>query len=46
MGWVGVIVGALPGWSYGSVNSDARFAERFRVEVLRHRAEIERLAGH
>ena len=27
MGWVAVVVGALPGWSYGSVDGDSRFAE-------------------
>jgi hypothetical protein len=46
MGWVAVVVGALPGWSYGSVDGDSRFAERFRLAVIRRRADIERLVGH
>ena len=45
MGWAAVVVGALPGWSYGSVDGDARFAERFRLAVIRRRADIERLLG-
>ena len=45
MGWVAVVVGALPGWSYGSVDGDPRFAERFRLAVIRSRANIERLVG-
>lgn len=45
MGWVAVMAGALPGWSYGSVDQDARFAERFRVEVVHRRADIERLVS-
>ena len=44
MGWVAVVVGALPGWSYGSVYNDSRFAERFRLAVMERRAEIDRLA--
>ena len=45
MGWIAVVVGALPGWSYGSVEGDSRFAERFRLAVIRRRAEINRLAA-
>lgn len=45
MGWAAVIVGALPGWAYGSAERDSRFAERFKVAVMRRRAEIERLVG-
>jgi hypothetical protein len=45
MGWVAVVVGALPGWSYGSVDRDSRFAERFRLAVIARRGDIERLVG-
>lgn len=45
MGWAAVAVGALPGWAYGSVDSDSRFAERFKVAVLRRRDDIARLVG-
>jgi hypothetical protein len=43
MGWGAVVVGALPGWSYGSMESDSRFVERFRLAVMRQRAEIAQL---
>ena len=43
MGWVAVVVGTLPGWSHGSADTDSRFAERFRLAVIRRRADIERL---
>lgn len=43
MGWAGVIVGILPGWSYGSAHDDSRFHQRFRLEVIKHQPEIERL---
>lgn len=43
MGWAAVVVGVLPGWSYGSIEGDSRFADRFRLAVLRRRADIERL---
>jgi len=46
IGWVAILVGALPGWSYGSVDGDSRFAERFRLAVIARRADIERLVGH
>jgi hypothetical protein len=45
MGWGAVVVGALPGWSYGSVENDSRFAERFRLAVIRRRAEIAQLVA-
>lgn len=45
MGWVAVVVGTLPGWSHGSADTDSRFAERFRLAVIRRRADIERLVG-
>jgi len=45
MGWVAVLVGALPGWSYGSADRDSRFAERFRLAVIARRGDIERLVG-
>ncbi len=43
MGWVAVPLGLLPGWSHGEMRSDRRYAELFRLEIIRHRAEIERL---
>ena len=46
MGWVAVVVGALPGWSYGSVDGDSRFAERFRLATIARRGDIERVVGH
>ncbi|HEY3132234.1 MAG TPA: hypothetical protein VGL91_22455 [Acidobacteriota bacterium] len=45
MGWIAVVVGALPGWSHGSVDGDSRFAARFRLAVIRRHADIERLVG-
>jgi len=45
MGWAAVFIGALPGWAYGDVRGDSRYRERFRLEVIRHRREIEQLAG-
>ena len=47
MGWVASIVGLLPGWGYGSsAENDSRFLERFRLEVIRRREDIDRLLGH
>ena len=46
MGWVAVVIGALPGWSYGESSSDARFAERFRLAAIRRRSDIDRLLAH
>ncbi|HUQ99051.1 MAG TPA: hypothetical protein VM166_06315 [Gemmatimonadaceae bacterium] len=43
MGWAALFMGALPGWSYRSVESDSRFTERFRLAVIARRADIERL---
>jgi hypothetical protein len=43
MGWAGVALGALPGWGWGSVERDSRYAERFRLAVVRRRADIDRL---
>jgi len=43
MGWAGVIMGILPGWSYGSCRNDTRFRQRLRLEVIRHQSDIERL---
>jgi hypothetical protein len=43
MGWAAVFVGILPDWSHGSPRRDSRFYQRFRLEILRHRSEIERL---
>jgi hypothetical protein len=45
MGWAAVVVGAMPGWAYGAVESDPRFADRFKLAVVRRRADIERLVG-
>ena len=45
MGWAAVAVGAMPGWAWGSVDTDTRFAERFKVAVLRRRDDIQRLVG-
>ena len=46
MGWAAVIMGILPGWSHGSPRNDSRFYQRFRLEVIRHQSEIERLIRH
>lgn len=46
MGWAAVPIGALPGWAHGSARQDGRYAERLRVEILRHRDEIVQMAGH
>jgi hypothetical protein len=45
MGWAAVPLGALPGWSHGPMRKDRRYAELFRLEIIRRRAEIERLVG-
>jgi hypothetical protein len=45
MGWLAVPLGAMPGWSHGSAREDGRYAERFRVEILRHREQIEQIAA-
>jgi hypothetical protein len=45
MGWAALAIGALPGWSWGSPDRDARYRERFRLEVIRHQAEIRRLVA-
>jgi len=45
MGWAAVPLGALPDWSYGPMREDRRYAELFRLEIIRRRAEIERLVG-
>ena len=45
MGWAAVPLGMLPGWSHGSPPEDSRFRERFRLEILRRRADIDRLAA-
>ncbi len=44
MGLAAVPLGALPGWSHGSAREDTRYRVRFRLEVIRRRGEIERLA--
>ena len=43
MGWAAVPLGLLPGWSHGSLQNDSRFRERFRLNLLRRRADIDRL---
>jgi hypothetical protein len=45
MGWAAVPLGALPRWSHGPMRKDRRYAELFRLEIIRRRAEIERLVG-
>jgi hypothetical protein len=45
MGWAAVPLGMLPGWSHGSLREDPRFRERFRLNILRRRADIDRLAA-
>ena len=46
LGWGAILVGALPGWSYGPVGDDSRFAERFRLAVVQRRADIDHLVQH
>jgi hypothetical protein len=46
MGWAAVIMGILPGWSHGSPRNDSRFYQRFRLAVISHQSEIERLIQH
>lgn len=43
MGWFAIPLGFLPGWSHGDMEDDSRYRERFRLSILRRRAEIERL---
>ncbi len=45
MGWAAVPLGMLPGWSHGSLSEDSRFRERFRLNILRRRADITRLVA-
>jgi hypothetical protein len=45
MGWGAVPLGALPGWSHGPMRTDRRYAELFRLAIIRRRGEIERLVG-
>jgi hypothetical protein len=45
MGWAAVIMGAMPGWSYGSSRNDSRYPVHFRLEVIQHESEIESLAS-
>jgi len=45
MGWAVVPLGAVPGWSHGSLREDDRYAERFRIEIFRQRARIAELAA-
>jgi hypothetical protein len=45
MGWVAVPMGLLPGWSYGEVKDDERFAQRFRLAVLERANEIHALVS-
>lgn len=44
MGWFAALAGLRPGWGFGDVQNDERYRQRFRLAVLQHRAEIERLA--
>jgi hypothetical protein len=43
IGWASLLVGALPGWSWGDIRRDSAYHQMLRLEVIRHRAEIERL---
>ena len=43
MGWAALVFGAMPGWSWGRGGDDVRYGERLRLEVVRHRAEIDQL---
>ncbi len=45
MGWAAVVVGAMPGWAYGSVDTDSRFADRFKLAVIRKQRDIAQLVG-
>jgi hypothetical protein len=45
MGWASLFVGALPGWSWGDIRGDSAYHQMLRLEVIRHRAEIERLVA-
>jgi hypothetical protein len=45
MGWAAVPLGAVPGWSYGSMREDGRYADRFRVEIFRQRELIAAIAA-
>jgi hypothetical protein len=45
MGWASLLVGALPGWSWGDIRGDSAYHEMLRLEVTRRRAEIERLVA-
>lgn len=45
MGLAAIPLGVLPGWSHGSAREDTRYRERFRLEIIRQRGEIERLVG-
>lgn len=45
MGWFAALAGLRPGWGFGDVRNDERYRQRFRLAVLQHRAEIERLAS-
>jgi hypothetical protein len=43
LGLPALFMGILPGWSYGHPLNDSRFHQRFRLEVISHQSEIERL---
>ena len=45
MGWASLLVGVLPGWSWGDIRGDLAYHQMLRLEVIRHRAEIERLVA-
>ena len=45
MGWAAVPLGLLPGWSHGDLREDSRFRERFRLNILRRRPDIDRLVA-
>lgn len=45
MGWVAVVLGALPGWSYGSLGDDSRYAQQFHLAVIARSREIQQLVS-
>lgn len=44
MGWLAIPIGFLPGWSHRDASEGKRYRERVRLEVLKHRDELARLA--
>jgi hypothetical protein len=42
-GWAAVVFGAMPGWSWRRGADDRRYNDRFRIEIIRHQADIDRM---